>query len=567
MKRNTVTFSLIICLALILFSNMYHHSLIRDVEQDTVEHARIAANPLWNFNNHLMDEYLHIILERYHYLSITVLESSGEIFSEVTRQDKSTVKRGLQMLGLTPERTIKVPVTKNDSRIGTLLVRWNDTTVYGVAYGMLVAVLLLIISIFYVHQLAVNKQLEDQVERIHKAMEEIRQQKEYIEDVFQVIPLALLTSDGEGQYTEHNDFFASMISHWTERTGMENIKIREHILNSLKESLAEHAQGKLLITLAEQPLHLEFSSAAVPSIKTIDKVIALRDITDMVAMEQQLSQTQKLEAVGQLAAGIAHEINTPTQYVLTNVDFFAETYEELSGFMESLTPVIGESDSDKQLKDMTDLQSAWDDLDWQYLAEEVPDALAQSKEGLRRIIKIVSAMKSFSRPASGEAELSDINSNIENTVTVAKNEWKYVADLEMDLAPDLPRIPCFPDALNQVVLNMIVNAAHAIADQLEISGEEKGRITIRTRLLDKQLEISLSDTGKGMSTAVCEKIFDPFFTTKEVGKGSGQGLAIARDVVVNKHHGSIDITSHPGKGSTFTILLPLEHETNEAEKT
>jgi len=191
----------------------------------------------------------------------------------------------------------------------------------------------------------------------------------------------------------------------------------------------------------------------------------------------------------------------------------------------------------------------------------VPRALEQTLEGVERVTKIVRAMKEFSHPAQEMTPL-DLNAAIQSTLTVASNEWKYVAELSTDFDPALPPVNCLPGEFNQVILNIIVNAAHAISDVLHKASGDKGVITVTTRKLDGWAEICIADTGTGMPEEVKARIFDPFFTTKEVGKGTGQGLSIAHNVVVNKHAGKIEVDSEPGRGTCFTIRLPLEDPTS-----
>jgi signal transduction histidine kinase len=192
-----------------------------------------------------------------------------------------------------------------------------------------------------------------------------------------------------------------------------------------------------------------------------------------------------------------------------------------------------------------------------YLCEEIPKAIAQSLDGIQRIAKIVGAMKEFSHPGQ-ERTPTDINHAITNTITVATNEWKYVAKIETDLDSTLPAVPVVPGEFNQVILNIIVNAAHAIAQARGRDETRMGKICISTRRAPEWAEILISDDGCGMPPHVQERIFDPFFTTKAVGKGTGQGLSIAHNVIVKKHRGSILVSSEPGRGTTFTIRLPLE---------
>ncbi|MBA1445984.1 MAG: ATP-binding protein [Chromatiales bacterium] len=196
------------------------------------------------------------------------------------------------------------------------------------------------------------------------------------------------------------------------------------------------------------------------------------------------------------------------------------------------------------------------EVDVDYLKAEIPLAIEQSLEGLERITRIVRAMKEFSHPGSEEKTPADLNQAIETTIDVSRNEWKYSAELITELDPALPQVPVLAGEFNQVILNLIVNAAHAIADVVGKSGE-MGEIRIATRQDGEWAEITISDTGKGVSEAIQKRIFDPFFTTKEVGKGSGQGLAIAWSVIVDKHDGTIEVESEEGKGTTFTIRLPI----------
>jgi len=199
-----------------------------------------------------------------------------------------------------------------------------------------------------------------------------------------------------------------------------------------------------------------------------------------------------------------------------------------------------------------------EELDWEYLAEEVPLTIRQSREGVERISKIVRAMKAFSHPGSKKKAPVNINDIINTTITVAANEWKYVAEIETDLAPDLPSVTCLSDEIGQVFLNILVNAAHAIGEKLGDTPEgEKGQIIISSCLNKEWIEVRIKDSGNGMPESVREHIFDMFFTTKEVGKGTGQGLAIAHSVVTEKHQGTLRCESEEGVGTSFIIRLPL----------
>ena len=282
----------------------------------------------------------------------------------------------------------------------------------------------------------------------------------------------------------------------------------------------------------------------------VELVIELfEDITEAAQQEQETLKNQRLEAVGRLAAGIAHEINTPIQYVGDNLEFLGEAIDAFRCRIEG-----GKSGG------------AGDD-DIAFFLEEAPKAVVQAREGVNRVAGIVRAMKAFSHPGSGEKTLSNINQDILNTVTVSRNEWKYVADLKTEPDEALPPVPCYPAELNQVYLNLIVNAAHAIGDKVDRDKGEKGRITISTRLDGHWVEIRISDTGTGIPESARDHIFEPFFTTKEVGRGTGQGLAIAQDVVVNKHGGTITFETREGEGTTFIIRLPVREVSSPGEDT
>lgn len=285
----------------------------------------------------------------------------------------------------------------------------------------------------------------------------------------------------------------------------------------------------------------------------------LQESKEKENLQSQLLQTQKLESVGRLAAGIAHEINTPTQFVGTNIEFLADGFKDVATLIAAYQRLLtAEKNQNVSPALIQEIEEAIEAADWDYLAQELPLAISQSQEGVRRISSIVRAMKEFSHPGSKEKTPLSLNELIKTTLTVSRNEWKYVAELETDLADNLPQVPCLSDELGQVILNLLVNSAHAISTQLsENSSEQMGRITIATRQTGDQAEIQIRDTGCGIPEEILSRVFDPFFTTKEVGKGTGQGLAIARDVIVNKHGGTLEVTSEPGKGATFTIHLPI----------
>ncbi|WP_238528384.1 PAS domain-containing sensor histidine kinase [Pseudodesulfovibrio mercurii] len=286
-----------------------------------------------------------------------------------------------------------------------------------------------------------------------------------------------------------------------------------------------------------------------------------RDITRQLVVESQLRQSQKLESIGELAAGIAHEINTPTQYVTSNLQFLSDscgTYSKAVERCRELVRFVAEHPDlfpDEVFRERA--ASALDEEEMAYLAEDVPNALEESAAGLKRIAEIVRSIKQLAHPGELAKAFHDLNEIVRNAITVSTNEWKYVAGMEFAPDDSLAPVFCLKGEVGQVVLNLIVNAAHAIESRLKGS-DGQGIITIRTRAEGEYAVLSVTDTGTGMSPEVAAKAFDPFFTTKEVGKGTGQGLAIAHNVVVGMHGGRIEIDTVEGQGTTFTVRLPFE---------
>ncbi|MEK6642283.1 MAG: PAS domain S-box protein [Planctomycetota bacterium] len=290
----------------------------------------------------------------------------------------------------------------------------------------------------------------------------------------------------------------------------------------------------------------------------------LAEVSEREHLQSQLVHAQKLESIGQLAAGIAHEINTPTQFISDNVRFLRDSQLSLLGLVDMVVHQLDDKAPARSWSDRSEeIRQSLKDLDFEFVREEIPKAIEQSLEGLERVATLVRAMKDFSHPGSENKTPADINKAIESTVTVCRNRWKYAADLELKLEQDLPLVPCRVAEMNQVILNLIVNAADAI---MEKHGEgTKGLIRVSTCASGDSVELRVQDNGGGIPEALRNRIFDPFFTTKEVGKGTGQGLAISRDVVVNKHGGSLDVESTSGVGTTFVIRLPV-HDTTEVPK-
>ncbi|MBI4957330.1 MAG: PAS domain S-box protein [Myxococcales bacterium] len=282
------------------------------------------------------------------------------------------------------------------------------------------------------------------------------------------------------------------------------------------------------------------------------------DLRERKRLELELRQAQKLESVGRLAAGIAHEINTPVQFVNDSVHFIRDAMDDLARLVSGYRRLCADGNMMAEVRSRC-AEELERTADLAYLLEHVPPAIERSIEGLGRVATIVRSMKEFAHPDLKEMVPVDLNRAIESTLAIARNEYKYVADVETDLG-ELPPILCFAGELNQAILNIVVNAAHAIGEVVGSSGE-RGRIGVRTRCHGATVSIAISDTGTGIPPEARERIFEPFFTTKEVGKGTGQGLAMARSVVQERHRGTLTFDTELGRGTTFTIRIPVARET------
>ena len=290
------------------------------------------------------------------------------------------------------------------------------------------------------------------------------------------------------------------------------------------------------------------------------------DITERKIFQNQLLQAQKMESIGQLAAGIAHEVNTPTQYVSDNTHFVQDAFDHIIPILKKYAKMLKAVKAGAVPENIVEeVETAIEAADIDYFIQEIPIALRQSLEGLNRTTDIIKAMKEFSHPGTKEKVPVDINQAIQSTITVARNEWKYVADIQTDFDATIPPVPCLAGEFNQAILNLIVNAANAVADIVGDRSEEKGTITVSTGRVDHWVEIRISDTGAGIPELIGPKIFDPFFTTKEIGKGTGQGLAIAQAVIVKKHNGTIRFETEVGKGTTFIVRLPIANEKHQTK--
>jgi PAS domain S-box-containing protein len=302
------------------------------------------------------------------------------------------------------------------------------------------------------------------------------------------------------------------------------------------------------------------AAGRVSTVEDITERKRAEELQKMMALE--LHQAQKLEAIGTLAAGVAHEINTPAQYVEHNLRFLQENFPMVGQLLDFYQGLSREAPADGSARENLvkaggeDVRSA----QWS-LVKEIPEAINDALEGIGRVIIIVRAMKEFSHPGVGANESPveiNLNRAIESTIIVARNEWRYVADVVTEFDPKLPSVPVQPGEFNQAVLNVLVNAAQAIEEAIQKNGRGKGTITISTHQDGDWVEVRIRDNGPGIPENIRHRIFEPFFTTKPIGQGTGQGLAIARSVIVDKHHGGFTFDTEPGKGTCFKIRLPIK---------
>jgi PAS domain S-box-containing protein len=316
--------------------------------------------------------------------------------------------------------------------------------------------------------------------------------------------------------------------------------------------------GKRMDQIAIRPNGVEFPiELTLTSARLSDEGLLtafVRDLSEQKSLESQLAHAQKMESIGQMSAGIAHEINTPNQYIADNIEFIRQSFDVMTEVIRAYEAFVaaGQQGGDVSAA-WQGLQAARERSNLAMLMSETPDALKQAQEGVERVRTIVRAMKDFAHPGSVQKVQMDINQVIESTATLSRNEWKYSCEMTLKLDPNLPLIPGRPSELGQVILNMIINGVHAIKEK---HGSGMGRIEIATKFNDEAVELVITDNGSGIPARVQKKIFDPFFTTKGVGIGTGQGLAISHNVIVAMHGGQIRFVTKEGEGTSFIIKLP-----------
>ncbi|HKK34260.1 MAG TPA: ATP-binding protein [Desulfomicrobiaceae bacterium] len=393
-----------------------------------------------------------------------------------------------------------------------------------------------------------------------EAREGLRQSEERYRKIFENAGDAVIICETEGSFLDVNLVAASMLGYQQdELRSLTVAQIEGPKRSELRSGLSRafthghHFCETALVTRKEALVAVEITMSKITFLDGEAVHCLIRDVTVRKDLELQLLHAQKMESVGQLAAGIAHEINTPAQYIGDNIRFLQDAFKDILSLFE----FCDTAGSSIPAFPTEELAGRKDDMDYEFLRTEIPQAVCQSLEGVDKITRIVQATKKFSHPGSNKKTEADINEILENTLTVAQNEIKYHADVIREYAPDLSHIPCFPADLGQALLNIIVNAAHAVAQRFGDS-PERGIIRIETAIRNGAAEIRIQDTGCGIPKENRDKIFHPFFTTKEVGKGTGQGLALTYTIIEDKHGGNISFESRKDEGTIFIIRLPLD---------
>jgi two-component system, NtrC family, sensor kinase len=331
--------------------------------------------------------------------------------------------------------------------------------------------------------------------------------------------------------------------------------MRYHYRYLLTSDLQGHVVRESYDELLEKTALIEESECKYRTLSQNLEVEVQKKTEKIRDTQAQLLQQEKMASIGQLAAGVAHEINNPTGFVNSNLSTLSSYVADISRFITGGMELIAELKDDRTAAVLPDslrrkaeqISRLQDECDISFILDDINSVISESRDGMERIKKIVIALKDFAHPGEDKVKFADINHGIESTLNVVCNELKYKAEIEKDLG-DIPEIECYPQQLNQVFMNILVNASQAI--------ETRGKIKIVTRLVDGVIEVRISDTGVGIPEENLSKIFDPFFTTKEVGKGTGLGMNVAHNII-QKHNGTISVESKVGSGTTFIVRLPV----------
>ncbi|MCC7143222.1 MAG: PAS domain-containing protein [Candidatus Eisenbacteria bacterium] len=400
-----------------------------------------------------------------------------------------------------------------------------------------------------------ERMIEENSRQLFFSHEETKQAHRFLTDVQDALPVALLVVQKDGLIAAANPLACAMTDYPREQLLGGNVDrlFDRDLLDRGAATATQHEANWRTATDAEIPVLMSVRAMPSEAGDRTNFVCIGVDLRERRRLEVQLRLSQKLESIGQLAAGIAHELNTPIQFVGDSVHFLAESYDAIWGLLQRYRDYLAESNETK--REGLAEAIAEQETEAQYLAENVPPAIERTHKGLERIAGIVHAMRALSHPSQRQPVPTDLHKAIDTVLIVSRNEYKYVADVRTEF-DDIGEIECVPDDLHQILLNLVVNAAHAIADHHGPRGT-RGTIVIRTRRAENLVELSVADDGCGIPESIRDRIFDAFFTTKEPGRGTGQGLAIVHALVA-RHGGSLSLESEVGRGTTFFIRLPLE---------
>ena len=417
-----------------------------------------------------------------------------------------------------------------------------------------------------------EKMIEDKTRSLYLAQAELQEGKRYLENVLASMSSAVMITDRAATITSIGGTTARLTGLATDSlTGRCLFEVLadtgdggggqcgddggvEGPNTTLQQMFAGPREGQLRTASGTVPVLLTTSPLTDDEGDVVGAVCVATDLSERKRLEVELRHAQRLESIGQLAAGVAHEINTPIQFVGDSARFVGEAFEDLSSLIEEYRKLKAAVAGGPGAELVAAIDELEDEIDLEFIEEEAPKAVARALDGIDRVADIVKAMKQFSHPGDDAMAPADLNQLVETALTVAKNEYKYVADIELALG-DIPDVLCNQGDLSQVLLNLVVNAAHAIADRVAETGEN-GRITVGSCEAGDGVSIRIADTGGGIPVEIRERVMEPFFTTKEPGKGTGQGLALAHNIVVNKHGGRLDFEVEDGVGTTFTMWLP-----------
>lgn len=401
------------------------------------------------------------------------------------------------------------------------------------------------------------------------SIQALKEQQNNLQTILDFMSIGILIIDQKGKLQMVNAALLEIFGTEWQHTDNNAIKNNQDILPDILKNLSDAPSiEKEFINSDGRWIHLLRLVTPIRLSGEDVLLVTFVDISEQKEAEKQrkllkqdLETAGRLKAIGTLAAGVAHEINTPIQYIGDNVRFTREAVDDILSILslyQQLINSLGDIEMTSSVRqDLNTLRNKEDEVDIEYLLEEIPPALNQALSGIEHVARIIAAMKTFSHQGEDKISTYDINDGIQNTLTISRNEWKHVADIQTYLDPELPSPSCFVGDMNQVLLNLIINAAHAIEDKLVNEPSTKGTISIRTFTEDKFVCITISDNGIGMTEETQSRVFEPFFTTKDVGKGTGQGLSLARNIVVDKHGGELLVESEFGVGSTMQIKLPL----------